>query len=212
MDGLDAVAAQGDLGGEERSAGDVALHEGALRDALLSVEGLEKLLCEVRPGDGHGQGGTSCAVLGLHDLVSAELDPLRERGDVFVAEVGAFHLGEQGQDRGARMAPDHRHVRAVHVRSLVLGHECLGAHDVQGRHPEEVLLVVHAGLLEHLLKDRHGGVHRVRDDQEVRLRAVLGARLCQRLHDARVGVEQVVPGHAWLARHAGRDDDHLAIL
>jgi hypothetical protein len=44
------------------------------------------------------------------------------------------------------------------------------------------------------------------------LGAVLGNALCQGLHDAGVDVEQVVTGHAGLARHSSRDDHQVSTL
>lgn len=40
----------------------------------------------------HGEGGRTSPVLGLHDLVASELDAVSEGLDVFLRELGPFHL------------------------------------------------------------------------------------------------------------------------
>ena len=54
--------------------------------------------------------------------------------------------------------------------------------------------------------------YRVGDDEEVRLRAVLGGSLCEFTDNGSVGVEEIVAGHARLARNTGGDEDNLGTL
>ena len=67
-------------------------------------------------------------------------------------------------------------------------------------------------LLEHLRKDGHRGIDRVGDDQIAGIGRHLGGGLSNCLNNAGIDVEEVVTGHARLARHAGRDDNHIASL
>ena len=64
-------------------------------------------------------------------------------------------------------------------------------------------------LLQHLGGDRHGRVDRVRDHVQQRPGARVGARGNQIADDARVDLEQVVAGHAGLARDTRGDDDDV---
>lgn len=45
-----------------------------------------------RNGPYHGKGGRPGTVLGLNDLVPAELDAVGERFDVFIGKLGSLHL------------------------------------------------------------------------------------------------------------------------
>ena len=93
------------------------------------------------------------------------------------------------------------------VGLLDLGDEAAGTDDVEGGHTEETkcryvlvyracadlwvilpLGVIDTVLLEDFSDNRDGGVDGVGDDQDVRLGAVLGARLGEGLDDRRVGV------------------------
>ena len=118
-------------------------------------------------------------------------------------------LREQRHDGVARVAADHRHECLAHVETLELGHERVGAHHVQRGHAEHAVWREHVVLLEYLARDRHRRVHRVGDDTDERLGARLGDGRGQVGHNGRVHVEQIVTGHAWLARHTGRDDHHV---
>ena len=59
----------------------ITLHHldvGALHDALLTVHALDEAVCEPGGGVGHGEGGATGAVLGLHNLSASVLDPLSQ--------------------------------------------------------------------------------------------------------------------------------------
>jgi len=147
---------------QETSHTAARLDEGALRDALLAVEGLEELGREVRARVGHRERGRARAVLGLDDLVAcaaaarrasrpdvvstpfrkprtprptAEHDAVRERVDVLRRERGAGHLGQQRQDGRARVAADDRDLRGEDVRALVLRDEGLGLRGIKVLEP-----------------------------------------------------------------------------
>lgn len=88
-------------------------------------------------------------------------------------------------------------------------HERVGADDVERRHPEQFLRVVHARGLEHLGRDRHSRVDGIGNNVDHGL-----GRMCrdgdgEGVHDARVDVEQVVAGHARLAGHSCGDNDEV---
>lgn len=78
-------------------------------------------------------------------------------------------------------------------------HEGLGAHDVERGDAEELLRVEFAGLLEDLGGDGHGAVDGVGDDQDEGVGCEVGDALHEARHNARVDLEQIVAGHAWLA-------------
>ena len=131
---------------------------------------------------------------------------------VEVAAAAGGGLREQRDDGRARVAADNRHVDCVHIDALHLGDEGARAGDVERGDAEELGRVVDARGLERLGGDRDGRVDRVGDDGRDGARAGLGDALGQRLHDGGVGVEEVVAGHAGLARDAGRDDDDVAAV
>ena len=163
-----------------------------------------------KTGTHHGEGGRARTVLGLDHLVAPELNAVSECGDISLGELRTLHLGEQWEDGGASVTADDRHSRGGGVEALVLGDECVGTDDVEGGDTKEGLGVVHASLLEDLCEDRHGGVDRVGDHEELGLGAVLGARLGEALDDGCVGVEEIITGHSGLAGNASRDDDEVA--
>lgn len=92
---------------------------------------------------------------------------------------------------------DHR-LRRVTLAGDAL-HESLGTHDIEGGDTEKLLRVELAGLLEDLGGDWNSAVHRVGDDEDEGVRAVLGDALDEALHDASVDLEEVIASHAGLA-------------
>jgi hypothetical protein len=76
-----------------------------LYEALLASSGLENLLCEAETSVGHGEGGRASTVLGLHDLVTTELDAVDE-SVVLVVGNGSrgLNLAEKGNDGLAGVA------------------------------------------------------------------------------------------------------------
>eukprot|EP00756_Hemistasia_phaeocysticola_P029546 Hpha_TRINITY_DN16238_c0_g1::TRINITY_DN16238_c0_g1_i5::g.14747::m.14747 len=186
------------------------LDEGALRP-LLPVERGQHVLREQVRRVRHRQRRAPGARLRLHDLVTAELDPVRQGRPVSVAQRHSG-LRQQRQDRDTGVTTDHRHVEVLRVLALVPGQEGVRADHVERRHTAQLLRVVHARLLQHLRRDRHRRVHRVADDPQHRVRRALRHGLHQVLHDRRVRVEQVVTGHPRLPRHTGRDQHQVAPL
>lgn len=87
--------------------------------------------------------------------------------------------------------------------------EGLGTDDVQSGDTEETARIEDASGLEDLGGNGDGGVDRVGDDEDQCLGAVLGNALDQVADDAGVDLEQIVTGHAGLARNARRDDDDI---
>ena len=210
---LDTVGAELDLGGEEVDAlvlVEGRLDKGGLSDALLALSGAEEGLGHAGTGHGHGEGGGTGTVLGLDDLVTAELDAVDEL--VVGGKVGVVALGEEGNDGDTGVAADDGDVLVLGVGVLDLGDEAGGADDVEGGDTEEALGVVDAGLLEDLGDDGDGGVDGVGDDEDVGLGAGLGAGLGKVADDGGVGVEEVVTGHAGLAGDTGGDEDNLGAL
>jgi len=191
---LDTVRAKLDVGGEVSHAlvlEERALNESRLNDALLALRSLEQGLGEARTSHSHGQSSRAGAALGLHDLVTTKLHAL----DVLVA-LGALEgvsgLAEQRDDGLARVAADDCDVLVGWVGALELGDEAGGADYVEGGDAEEALWVVDALALEDLGGDGDGAVDRVGDDEDVGVRAVLGAGLGEVADDGGVGVEEVL--------------------
>jgi len=131
--------------------------KGGLDDVLLALGSLEQGLGEAGTGHGHGEGGRASAVLGLHDLVTAELDTLDVRVELLALEVVA-RLGEEGDDGGARVSANDGDVLGSGVGVLDLRDEARGTDDVEGSDTEEALGVVDALGLEDLGSDGDSGV------------------------------------------------------
>ena len=89
-------------------------------------------------------------------------------------------------------------------------HERPRSHHVEVRNPHQTSRVVHPLSLEHLRGDGHGGVDGVGYDVEDGVGAMLGARGDEVANDAGVDVEEIVAGHAGLARDPRGYDDEVA--
>jgi hypothetical protein len=160
VDLLDTVGAELDVGREVLAAlvlEERGVDEGRLDDVLLALGGLEQRLGEARTGHGHGESGGAGALLGLDDLVAAELHALDVVVELLALKVVAG-LRQQGNDGGARVAADDGDVLAGGVGALQLRDEARGADDVEGGDTEETLGVVDALGLEDLGADGDGGV------------------------------------------------------
>jgi hypothetical protein len=138
------------------------------------------------------------------------LDTVDELG--IGGQVGMAALAKERDDGDARMTTNNGDVLILGVAALDLADEAASADDIEGGDTEETLGVVDATGLEDLSDNRDGGINGVRDDEKVGLGARLGAGLGQVSNDGGVGVEQVVTGHAGLARDTGRDEDDVATL
>jgi hypothetical protein len=134
-----------------------AIDESRLDDVLLALGRLEQRLGEAGARHGHGEGSRAGAVLGLDDLVAAELHALDVVVELLAGEVVAG-LGEQGDDGGAGVAADDGDILRGGVRVLELRDEARGADNVEGGDAEEALGVVDACGLEDLGRDGDGGV------------------------------------------------------
>jgi len=210
---LNTVGAELDLGAEELNTlvlVERAVDEGGLDDALLALGGAEDAVSHAGTGHGHGEGSGTGTVLGLDDLVTAELDAVDELG--VGRQVGVVALAEQGDDGHAAVATDNSDVLIDGVSGLDLADEAAGADDVECSNAEEALGVVDTAGLEDLSADGNGRVNGVADDQDVGLGARLGAGLGEVADDGGVGVEKIVAGHTGLARDTGGDEDDLGAL
>ena len=121
-------------------------------------------------------------------------------------------LREQGEDGDARVAADDGDVDCGRVAPFRTRHKRPRSHHVEVRHPHQTSRVVHPRVLEHLRGDGHGGVDGVGYDVEDGVGARLGARGDEVANDARVDVEEIVAGHAGLARDPRGYDDEVAPL
>lgn len=213
QDFFDAVGAELDLGGEEVDALVLVkgrVDKGGLDDALLALSGAEDGLGHAGAGHGHGEGSGTGTVLGLDDLVTAELDAVDD--GIVGGEVRVVALGEEGDDGDARVAADDGNVLVLGVGALDLRDEAGGADDVEGGDAEEALGVVDALGLEDLSADGDGRVDGVGDDEDVGVGGILGAGLGEVADDGGIGVEEIVTGHARLAGDTGGDENDLGAL
>lgn len=193
------VEASGSLDG--LTAWDGEVDEGWLDDALLARNGAEDLLGEAVAGVGHGEGGRAKAVLGLDDLVTAELDAVDEGVKLLGWDGdGGLGLGEERDDGLAGVATnDWDGGRLGVLGAGDLGHEGLSTDDIEGGDTEEALWVEDALGLQDLGGNWDGGVDWVGDDEDEGLWCDLSDDLDEALDDASVDVEEIVTGHSWLA-------------
>lgn len=210
MDLLHTVGAELDVGGEVLAAlflEQRRVDEGGLDDVLLALGGLEQALGEAGTGHGHGEGSGTSTILGLHNLVTTELNAVDIGVELLARQVIAG-LGQKRDDGSTGVATNDGDVLVSGVGSLDLGDEAGGADDIEGGDTEEALGVVDTLGLEDLGSDGNGGVdlnmlaygadllanlgtYRVGDDQDVSLGGVLSGGLGQIADDGGVGVEKI---------------------
>jgi hypothetical protein len=160
VDLLHAVGAELDVGREVVATLVLVqrgVDKGGLDDILLALGGLEQALGEAGTSHGHGERGRTGTVLGLHDLVTTELDAADVLGELLAGEVVAG-LREEGDDSGTGVAADDSDVLVGRVGALDLRDEAGGADDIEGGDTEEALGVIDALGLEDLGGDGDGGV------------------------------------------------------
>jgi len=135
-------------------------------------------------------------------------------------------LGEERDDCSTGVTTDDGDVLGGRVGALDLGDEARRADDIEGGDTEEALGVVDTLRFEDLSGDGDGGVnlehvslciekhcgitHGVGNDEDVGIRAVVGASCGEIADDGSVCVEKVVTGHAGLARNTSGDEDDLS--
>lgn len=108
--------------------------------AALACGGLEHGDSEASAGVSHGEGSRSCAVLGLDDLVTTELDAVGQLLDLGLVHADrGLALADERDDGHARVAADDGDAVGERLGGLAcrLGDEGGGAHDVEGGHTEE---------------------------------------------------------------------------
>lgn len=71
-----------------------AVDESRLNDTSLTLSSLEQALGETGTCHGHGEGGRASTVLGLDDLVSAELDAVDQVVKFLAGNVSVAGLGD----------------------------------------------------------------------------------------------------------------------
>lgn len=175
VDLLDTVGAELDVGGKVLDAlvlVEGRVDKGGLNDVLLALGSLEERLGEAGTSHGHGEGGGTGTVLGLDDLVTAELDAVDVAVELLASQVIA-RLGEERNNGSARVATDDGDVLAGGVGVLELGDEARGTDDVEGGDTEEALGVVDTPGLEDLGGDGDGGVDLASQYARLALRAAV---------------------------------------
>lgn len=213
---LNTVGSELDVGGEVIDA--LSLVEGRFNECGLDNTGLtvhcsDKSVGEEGTGVSHGKSGRSGTGLGLDNFVTTELDSVDES---LVSLTGNtlcdLSLREEGDDGYARVTTDNGDLGILRVSALDLRKKSRGSNDVEGGNTEQTLLIENTSLLENLSEDGHGRVHRVRDDSDHGLGAVLSTGLGESSNDRGVGVEQVVSGHTGLSGDTSGDHDDLGTL
>lgn len=174
--------------------------------------------------ESHGQSGGTSTILGLDNLITAELNAcsrksiaatrqetqweetqrkVRTVDKSVIAVSGDLEVGgdlaEEGNNGLARVTTDDGNgsLGGVGQTRKLLG-EGLGANDIQSGDTEQALGVEDASSLEDLGGNRDGRVDGVGDDQSEGVGAELGDTLGQVTDNASVDLEEVVTGHAGL--------------
>lgn len=161
VDLLNTVGAELDARGEEVDALVLVqgrVDKGGLDDALLALGGTEEGLGEAGTGHGHGESGRAGTVLGLDDLVTAELDAVDQGIAGLTGDGGVARLRQQRDDGDTGVATDDGDLLARGVGVLDLGDEARGTDNVQGGDTEQTLGVVDTLGLVDLRDDGDGRV------------------------------------------------------
>ena len=116
-------------------------------------------------------------------------------------------------------------LRRVFLARVLLD-ESLGTDHIECRYTEEALRVEDTGLFHDLGSNGNGRIHRIRDDQDECLGAVLCDALNERLDNTGIDLEKVITSHTrlalngrqwplfdsastWHTRYSGRDDNDI---
>ena len=156
VDGLHTFGSKLNLAGEESDSlvlVERAFDEGWLDDTLFSLSSLEQTLGETCTGHRHREGGRSCTVFGLDDLVTPELDTVDDLIELGAGDIRVCGLREEWHDGDARVTSDDGHVLVSGIGITELRDEARGADDIKGGHSEESLGVVDTLRLEDLSDD-----------------------------------------------------------
>mmetsp|Transcript_12017 Transcript_12017/g.33077 ORF Transcript_12017/g.33077 Transcript_12017/m.33077 type:complete len:242 (+) Transcript_12017:1174-1899(+) len=173
---------------------DRRLHVRAFQDPFLTIERSQHAVREPIACVGHVQGRRALALLGLQDLVAAELYPHRQGFACLVGRLEVRDAAEEGQDRDAVVTADHGN---VDVPQLILGYvarctkmlrnECVGTADVECGNAGELLGIVRAMQLEDFGCGGDYAVDGVGDDGHECIRAMLSDSIHQGLD--RLGID-----------------------
>jgi hypothetical protein len=146
-----------------------ALDESGRDDALLAAQTTEKRIGELGTSVRHGERSAAGAVLGLDDLVTAELDTVDDLLIRFAFDgLAEGALGEQGHDGGAGVATDDGDNGLLGVRVGDLAEEARGTDDVEGGDTKDAAGVEDTGLLKNLSDDGDRRVDGVGDNENMR--------------------------------------------
>ena len=164
--------------------------EGGLNDALLALRRFEQGLREASTSHSHRKRSRALAILRLYDLITAKLHTVHVFIELLALEF-VPRLAKQRHDCLAGMTANDGDVLVRGIGVLELGDEAGGADDVEGGDAEELLGVVDAFALEDFGGDGNGAVDGVRDDEHVRVGAMVGGGFSEVTDDGGVGVEEV---------------------
>ncbi len=152
-------------------------------------------------GISHGESGGAKTVLGLDNLITAELDTVHERIVLVIGDRDRRgNLAEERDNGLSRVTANDRDGQLLGVGFPGdFSNEGLGTDNVEGGNTEEALGVEDALGLEDLGGNRDSRVDGVGDDEDEGLGGDLGSDLDEALDDTGVDVEQIVTGHSGLA-------------
>jgi hypothetical protein len=161
VDLLNTVGAELNAGSEEVDTlvlVERGVDESGLDDTLLALGGAEQRLSKAGTGHSHGEGGGTGTVLGLDDLITAELDAVHKGIAGLTSDGGVVGLGQEGNDGDTGVTTNDGDSLASGVGALDLRDEARGADDVKSGDTEETLGVVDVAGLVDLGNDGDGGV------------------------------------------------------
>src|SRR5215813_5612257 len=190
-------------------------HGGAGDHALLVLEiglghgdGRRRRRIEGRAGLEQADDLGAAVAGALHDLVQ----PLAGRPthvDQVVQGDAANRRVAQQRHHGVAVAAQHEGGDVVDRDVELLGEEQAEARAIEhARHADDAL----GRKAGDLLHQSDHGIERIGDDDDEGVRRVLPDALADGVDDPGIDADQVVAAHAWLARHARRDDDDVGTL
>mmetsp|Transcript_908 Transcript_908/g.2059 ORF Transcript_908/g.2059 Transcript_908/m.2059 type:complete len:216 (-) Transcript_908:352-999(-) len=131
QDLLHSILAEFDRRREEFGIGQIGFDVGALYD-VLAAHCFEGIFREYVSGVGHGEGGGSRSGLCGDYLVSSELCPNSNSLQLLIRKRRSLHSRKQWQNRNTGMSTNDCHIDILGILSKAIGHEGIGATDVEG--------------------------------------------------------------------------------
>lgn len=198
-------------GGKVSGFGQGRFHVGTLDNARLAIHGLDDIFRKFVARVGHGESSRTGPRLGLDDFVAAKLRPDREGFQFLVRRAKARDFGKEGQNGNTGVSAndrdfrERRRIRHPHVR----GDKGIGTTDIQSGDTAELGRIVDARRLQDFGGNGDGRIDRVGNNGQDGVGTKLRTTLHEGPDNARVRVEQIVPGHTGFAGDTGGDDNDV---